>query len=40
MIAASVVLTHQHHLLDALMGYLLALSMVKMASRLPVKDAH
>ncbi len=39
LIAASILFTHQHHLLDALTGYLLALAMVKIVSRLPFPAA-
>ena len=39
LIAASTLFTHQHHLLDALTGYLLALAMVKIVSRLPSQAA-
>ena len=39
LIASSILFTHQHHLLDALTGYLLALAMVKIVSRVPQQAA-
>jgi membrane-associated phospholipid phosphatase len=40
LIAASTVLTHQHHLLDAVTGYLLALMTVGLTKRVTSKKAH